>query len=81
MEGERVEERISVLEVLRLTSLSRAAADSESGEVKLNGFIVEDEGRQIQSRDLTPNNTLRITVGKKRHVLVKSTTKTSRRIR
>ena len=79
VEEERFEEGISVLEVLRLASLSRSKAEARrlirSRGVKLNGFVVEDEGRQIQSRDLAPNDTLHITVGKKRHVLVKSTTK------
>ena len=85
VEEERVEEGISVLEVLCLASLSRSKAEARrlirSRGVKLNDSVIEDEGRQIQSRDLGANNTLRITVGKKRHVLVKSTTKTSRRIR
>ena len=76
LEVEKFQEGVSVLELLCVADLTRSKAQARrlirEGGVKLNGTLLQDEGRQITPSDLGPSDTLQITVGKKRHVLVRS---------
>ena len=76
----KFEKGISILELLCLATVTVSKSQGRrlirNRALKLNGFVVEDEGRWITSQDLRENQSLQITVGKKRHLLVRSTAKT-----
>ena len=52
-------------------STSEARRQIKGGGLKVNDVTVEDDRRMLGEGDLTPEGVLKLSVGRKRHVLLK----------
>ena len=55
------------------TSNGEARRHVQGGAVRLNDQPVSDERRLVTSKDLSPENVVKLSLGRKKHILVRST--------
>ena len=71
----KLEPGLSVLEAYVLLHLVMSKGEARrlirSGGLRVNDVVVTDENKKLTSRDLTPEGVIKLSLGRKRHVLLK----------
>ena len=77
MKKNELKEGINILELLVLSKILPSKSEIRrainGNSIKINDELISDEKRSIDLKDLTENNLIKISYGKKKHYIIKAT--------